>query len=224
MTSKPVHFLHILLGNSHQYDGLNSGKIEFYESVLLDCSQEVKYSVNESNKCENNLLCILNVPSYMIPGEIIKFFGLDLRKITSFRIYRHYSDLDIYTAVLQIVNVLEMESIITDYDGQLMSTLEGNTFCRLRPIKQITFTKSSDFYRIYSHNKVNGVKSVGKVCDYLPKIQGGDLEDDDVEESCPVCLESVTDCEAQTFTTCCRHTFHVSCIAKLEGPQCPVCR
>jgi hypothetical protein len=152
-----VHVLHFLLGTSHQNDKLNTGKLEFYESVSLDCSQQIKYSPDKNLDIQshNNLLCLLNVPSFMIPGELIKFFGLDLSKMTSIRIYRQYSDLESYTAVIQTVSILELNSIINDYDGQLMSTLEGNTFCRLRPVKHISFANSSDFYRVYSNNNFN---------------------------------------------------------------------
>ena len=41
---------------------------------------------------------------------------------------------------------------------------------------------------------------------------------------CPVCLEPINSSRPFSFTTACRHTYHIDCISKLEGPQCPVCR
>ena len=46
-----------------------------------------------------------------------------------------------------------------------------------------------------------------------------------VEENfCPVCLEVIHSASPHSFTTACQHTYHIDCISKLEGPQCPVCR
>lgn len=41
---------------------------------------------------------------------------------------------------------------------------------------------------------------------------------------CPVCLEVIHGSSPHSFTTACQHTYHIDCISKLEGPQCPVCR
>lgn len=44
------------------------------------------------------------------------------------------------------------------------------------------------------------------------------------EDICPVCLDRISNNTPLSFTTCCNHTFHISCVSKLEGLQCPVCR
>ena len=44
------------------------------------------------------------------------------------------------------------------------------------------------------------------------------------ENFCPVCLEVIQSSHPHSFTTACQHTYHIDCISKLEGPQCPVCR
>lgn len=44
------------------------------------------------------------------------------------------------------------------------------------------------------------------------------------DQTCPVCLEPISETNPLSFTTCCNHTFHITCIYKTEGPQCPVCR
>jgi hypothetical protein len=44
------------------------------------------------------------------------------------------------------------------------------------------------------------------------------------DQICPVCLEPISETMPQSFTTCCNHTFHILCIYKTEGPQCPCCR
>ena len=41
---------------------------------------------------------------------------------------------------------------------------------------------------------------------------------------CPVCLEPLNEQQPRSFSTACNHTFHIDCIAKLEGTTCPVCR
>lgn len=44
---------------------------------------------------------------------------------------------------------------------------------------------------------------------------------------CVLCLETMAPSPghpARVFSMCCGHSFHLSCVTRLENPQCPVCR
>jgi len=47
-----------------------------------------------------------------------------------------------------------------------------------------------------------------------------DVEDDD----CTICYEPISRIDPRSFTTCCCHTFHINCMSRLSGPECPLCR
>ena len=61
---------------------------------------------------------------------------------------------------------------------------------------------------------------------HRPRRERGEaeIEGEGEEYICPVCLEPISSSKPFSFTTACRHTYHIDCISKLEGPQCPVCR
>lgn len=44
------------------------------------------------------------------------------------------------------------------------------------------------------------------------------------DANCVLCLEAISKELPKNFTTFCKHTFHIDCLVKVEGPQCPVCR
>jgi len=51
-----------------------------------------------------------------------------------------------------------------------------------------------------------------------------DSESEFEESSCPLCLEAIATSCPRSFTSCCSHVFHINCISKLTGAQCPICR
>eukprot|EP01040_Poterioochromonas_malhamensis_P014708 gene14708-16328_t len=45
-----------------------------------------------------------------------------------------------------------------------------------------------------------------------------------VQETCPLCLEGISSDCPNIIILYCSHSFHLSCLIKIEGVQCPVCR
>jgi len=87
-----------------------------------------------------------------------------------------------------------------------MSSLEDN-YCRLYYVRQIkTQTFETD------------------TIDVSDQIINRALSPSEEDGYCPVCLEPLNKSNPCSFSTACNHTFHIACIAKLEGSSCPVCR
>ena len=102
---------------------------------------------NRSNKAINYLiftifrgfrtLCLLEIPPFMIPGEILHFFGAILQYIISVKILQHYINTDKYLAILIVDSIENARKIHSDYNGQSLSSLE-NVTCQLFFVKKIT--------------------------------------------------------------------------------------
>ena len=69
-------------------------------------------------------LCLLNVPSFMIPNGIIQFFSCYRSSILSIRILRHYHQQEDYLAVLTMESAEAAQIIITDFHGKPLSSLD----------------------------------------------------------------------------------------------------
>ncbi len=212
--------LPILLGLQHQLSGYKSGVIEFRDesTVIVTAFQS------------EVLVCLLEVPSYMIPCELIQFFASVQDSILTLTIFRHYSDSSKYCGILCIDNAINAQRIIDDYNGQLMSSLDGCTHCELRQVTNITSEHSLELAMV-----MRGIQATDQ-------WSGSDCSSDRLsvtaenttflnssllpqqQDHCPVCLEQLVNGRPQSFTTACGHTFHAACIERLENPQCPVCR
>ncbi len=222
-------FLPFLLGTAHQVGGIQSGVFEFDENIISDGSQPS----SSHPKFISRLLCLTAIPSYMIPGEILHFFSSAFGNILSIRIYSHYANPEKYLAALLLDTEESAQRLMEDYDGQLMSSLDSRTYCNLYSVVDVKLTSTSetsgdnfaDLNILMSDLQLcklrNTPPSTGTGVNLTcSSIEHGNEED----EHCPVCLEAIVAACPLSFTTCCRHKFHIQCVARLEGPQCPVCR
>ena len=82
-------------------------------------------------------LCLLEIPPFMIPGEILHFFGAILQYLISVKIVQHYVNTDKYLAILNVDSIENAKKIQSDYNGQILSSLE-NVSCQLFFVKKIT--------------------------------------------------------------------------------------
>ena len=97
---------------------------------------------NQSQAKSSLLLCMLLVPSHMIPCEILDFFGSSLDCIVSINIFRHFRSADKYMAILRLDSFTALEQIIQDHHDQLLSSLD-QVHCLLYQIKSIKFSDAS---------------------------------------------------------------------------------
>jgi hypothetical protein len=75
------------------------------------------------------------------------------------------------------------------------------------------------FYYIAHVDKCQKISLTSKM---LKEIQDKCLESTIGEEECSICLESLI-CK-EIINTKCKHRFHKSCLAKIKGDVCPLCR
>lgn len=187
-------------------------------------------STNDENSLYETFVCVVDVPSYMIPRDILNFFGSYLDKMKAFQVFRHVKDYAKYAAIIELTSAKEVQSFIQDFSGQHLSSLE-EAICEIVRIKVVD------------------VASGGEQRDFLEEWRVAAQA-----ETCPLCLEpllgsvsvSTSPIPSPTtflnrlspptipgsgryntrgyFSTCCKHSFHIDCISKLLDPQCPVCR
>jgi hypothetical protein len=139
-------------GTSNVFDGITTGTIVLFDQSDLaefiypknvdELAKEHKMNTKFINNT-TTVLCLLLVPSFMIPTEIIHFFSSSLEKINSIRIFAHRNDSEKYMAILCVNSPLLASEIIRDYNSQLLSSLD-RTYCLLFPVKDILFNIAID--------------------------------------------------------------------------------
>ncbi len=209
-------YLPFLLGVGHQIDNQEYGVVQVIEPSKM----------NDLHK-RSKMLCVETVPSYMIPGELLRFFATIMSQIMSIKIYRHYTNPEVYLAIVLLESHESALQMITDYNQQLMSSLEENTYCQLSLVVGFEFNNDQDNENLSEkssllkdlHSEVSSSSLISENTDSKLK----DIANEQ-EFLCPVCLEAFSSLLPLSFTTCCKHRFHIDCIMRLEGPQCPVCR
>eukprot|EP00605_Chrysophyceae_sp_TOSAG23-4_P000200 GSChrysophyteH1.ASY1.ANO1.236.1 assembled CDS len=187
-------------------DDLQVSDIELYDEISLESSEDTPLKSIPSIAPSKTVM-LLEVPDFMIPRNILTYFGGSLEGFASFRVMRYFKSHDKYTALIEMVSVEAAQQLVEDYSGHPLSSLEPSCgVCKLHTVKSVTKRKSS-----------------GGDGNLTTKIA------DDTEDRCPLCLAPLPEpagdpAHTGTFTTFCNHHFHIACIKHMEAPQCPVCR
>ena len=74
---------------------------------------------------EKALLCIISVPSFMIPHDLIQFLSPYLSEIKNISTLRHASNHDLYFVLLDVLSKKTAKKFIREY--------HGTTLCSLQP-------------------------------------------------------------------------------------------
>lgn len=115
------------------------GKLELLEPISLQDAigasmagqQHASTDVASSPTIE---LCMVHVPSRMIPTGVLQFFLADLDRITNVRILCHAGATSSYFAVLTMTDKHACQSIYKEYNGRTISS-SGGSSCLLLPVK-----------------------------------------------------------------------------------------
>jgi hypothetical protein len=240
-------------------------------------------SVMKHDDIYSRIVCLIMIPSFMIPTDIIHYFAGSLHEILSMRILRHDVDELQYLGLLLLSSSTGATALIEHYHGKPLSSFDP-TLCQLYRIEEVQlpqlavsmFTANGnhesnrDIENLSLRVSVNVAPSRSAspkslvddsqqqlwrfICGYENSIpsprkrsmssssasaaaaaaaagaassssSAGQLHTDSEEDSyCVVCLDRISNSQPKSFTTLCIHTFHIECISKIEGPQCPVCR
>lgn len=139
MSALTSNYLHFLYGNFAY--SMRRGFIEFFEDIP---SQRELLAVDPQFPKPNpqffteRTICILSIPCFMIPHEILHFFSSYLHSIVSIEILRNFELPDQYIAILKLDTVESATNIMTEFHGTLLSSLQPMT-CFMYPVKDIHY-------------------------------------------------------------------------------------
>lgn len=149
MSSKYVPFM--TSGSLHSKKSNTSSTVELLHEI--DIAEVLKRdNVNQdlwtksqtsSTSSSYRNLCLLDVPAHMIPKEILRFFGSSLSLISSIRIVKHSSESDRYLALLDVASPAATHTLISEFSGQMLSSLE-NVRCLLLLVANVSFDSEDE--------------------------------------------------------------------------------
>ena len=95
---------------------------------LLGDREYLLHLGDDGNERYSCFVSVRDVPAYMIPRDILNYFGGSLHEIKAFHIYQHVEDAETYAAIIEMTSRETANALISDYSGQQLSSLEG-TIC-----------------------------------------------------------------------------------------------
>lgn len=204
---------------------------------------------SKENINSSTLVSALDIPAFLVPNELIAFFESYLMHIEFIKILRYptYEKIEAdnngfgdtkYIALLSMKSTLLATKIISEFDGRPYSTLDS-AICKLMIVASLVYTerkvthnvehKSNESFELeFLYRRIADTND----CRLTPLASADMLKDESCSSDmlynddaiCVVCLESLRTESMVPFTMYCGHTFHCSCVVRLEPPQCPVCR
>ena len=175
-------------------------------------------------------LCILAVPSWMMPSDLLGFVGDQAREdVSHFRLIRT-GRANKYMVLLKFRSSRKAKDFQKEYNGRLFSAAEPEN-CHVVFVQSVEFLSPDDNDMgdggSFPHNtndpftpakgKTNGTKSLSSKPLAPPPPNLLELP------TCPVCLERMDETTG-LLTILCQHVFHCACLEKWRGSGCPVCR
>ncbi|KAI5361826.1 Putative Zinc finger, UBP-type, Zinc finger, RING-type, BRCA1-associated 2 [Septoria linicola] len=170
-------------------------------------------------------LCILAVPSWMMPSDLLSFLGEQAREeVSHFRLIRT-ARANKYMVLLKFRSAKKARDWQRANNGRLFSDLEPEN-CHVVFIKSVEFISPDEDVTSTSfpHNNhdpftaSSGASSI-LLSKPMPPPPPNLLE----LPTCPVCLERMDETTG-LLTILCQHVFHCACLEKWKGSGCPVCR
>lgn len=181
-------------------------------------------------------LCILAVPSWMMPSDLLGFVGDEAREnVSHFRLIRTERT-NKYMVLMRFRSSQKAKDWQRINNGRLFSAAEPEN-CH------VVFIKSVEFINSQSEDGEGAVKSFPQNTHdpFTPAYPGGTVSRAEKTLSskpmappppnllelptCPVCLERMDETTG-LLTILCQHVFHCACLEKwrFTGSGCPVCR
>ena len=184
-------------------------------------------------------LCVLAVPSYMTPSDLLGWFGEDTRdQVTHFRLVRTERS-NRYMVLMKFRQSQQAKEWQKAWNGKLFNVMEPEN-CHVVFVKSIQFqsrdnTKDSSSYPEVLNDPFT--PAVRKPTDSETTKQSTEQPSSKTSTlsvkpapphlelpTCPVCLERMDDEVTGLATIFCQHVFHCACLQKWRGSGCPVCR
>ena len=234
-----------------------------YENFENDAKYGKESLQLDHSEIYTRYMCVLFVPSFMIPGDILNFFCSYFDSIFSIRILRHYYSQERYLALITLESSESAESFQADFHMRSMTSLEPIP-CLIYAVKSIVFDESPDtqlsrveenrtniyntspsflnaqlkkcvdtkenMNELHLPTRVSSPPTTLSTPDNIKRIVTDNINirvhENTVDDTsiCALCLDVISRSRPRSFISCCNHEFHINCIGRMQGVQCPVCR
>ncbi|KAF1930118.1 RING-10 protein [Didymella exigua CBS 183.55] len=192
-------------------------------------------------------LCILAVPSYMTPSDLLGFVGEKTREdVSHFRLIRT-SRANKYMVLVKFRDPTKARKWRKEWNGKTFNSMEPE-YCHVVFVKSINFqdgdssTRDPSSYPDLTNDPFTPAASQEPTATLPPTSSASQsTESSSLATSlttkpyapptpalielptCPVCLERMDETTG-LLTILCQHVFHCACLEKWRGSGCPVCR
>lgn len=176
-------------------------------------------------------LCILAVPSWMMPADVLGFVGDQTREdVSHFRLIRT-GRANKYMVLMKFRQAKKAREWQKAWNGKLFSAMDPEN-CHVVFIKSVEFLtpdsdvqdpsafpqNTNDPFTLSARKKTPHSQSGLNIKPHAPPAPSL------IElPTCPVCLERMDETTG-LLTILCQHVFHCACLEKWRGSGCPVCR
>lgn len=206
------------------------------ETTALEGDNSARKSLEQSgqlNKDEGfdpedcTTLCILAVPSWMMPSDLLGFVGDQTREdVTHFRLIRT-GRANKYMVLMKFRSAKKAKEWQKAYNGRLFSAAEPEN-CHVVFVKSVEFLGPDEpdvgsFPQNANDPFTPAVRSSGASKSMSSKPLAPPPPNLLELPTCPVCLERMDETTG-LLTILCQHVFHCACLEKWRGSGCPVCR
>jgi BRCA1-associated protein len=172
-------------------------------------------------------LCILAVPSWMMPSDLLGFVGDQAREdVSHFRLIRT-GRANKYMVLMKFRSAKKAKDWQKVYNGRLFSAAEPEN-CHVVFIKSVEFLGPDEAdVGSFPQNANDPFTPVGRSGGASKSLSSKPLAPPPPNllelPTCPVCLERMDETTG-LLTILCQHVFHCACLEKWRGSGCPVCR
>ncbi|KAF2704604.1 hypothetical protein K504DRAFT_461364 [Pleomassaria siparia CBS 279.74] len=188
-------------------------------------------------------LCILAVPSYMTPSDLLGFLGEQTRDdVSHFRLIRT-SRANKYMVLMKFREAKQAREWRKEWNGKTFNSMEPE-YCHVVFVKSINFqtsdsTRDPSSYPDLTNDPFTPAATAQPTAPLPPTpsavpspVEPPSLTTKPLAPptpslvelpTCPVCLERMDETTG-LLTILCQHVFHCACLEKWRGSGCPVCR
>ncbi|GAB7352340.1 hypothetical protein MBLNU459_g2782t1 [Dothideomycetes sp. NU459] len=172
-------------------------------------------------------LCILAVPSWMMPADVLGFVGDQTKDdVSHFRLIRT-GRANKYMVLMKFRQAKKAREWQKAWNGKLFSAMDPEN-CHVVFIKSVEFlTPDSDVSFPQNTNDPFTLSARKNAPSSQPgmnfKPHAPPAPSLIELPTCPVCLERMDETTG-LLTILCQHVFHCACLEKWRGSGCPVCR
>jgi len=224
-----------LYRDSHETPGL-------YDDAYSSSSGSVEdiEGTDTFNEDQCTTLCILAVPSYMMPSDLLGWVGDEAREdVSHFRLIRT-GKANRYMVLVKFREAKRAKSWRSVWNGKLFNPMDPE-YCQAVFVQSITFQTGDNFHHPSSFPDMGDDPFIPKNQPTVKTPVSASADSTSLAAplttkplapptanlielpTCPVCLDRMDETTG-LLTILCQHVFHCACLEKWRGSGCPVCR